>query len=126
MLLGGLCTSTIIVIPGAGAHVCTTSALELYVPLLEQTRPGGTREYKLALSILVTVTGSAVKLMSIWCPSTRELASNEYPRAGYSLFSHGNPGDGDFSSPKQHPLCSTLYKICMKPVKVCEEVRKFD
>ena len=70
-----------------------------------------------------TITGasSAFVLAGSRGPSTRELASNEYP--GSISFCHGNPGDVDFSSPKPRPLCSTSYKICRKPIKNSKTAR---
>ena len=85
---------------------------ELY-PFLKELR--GYSQVQTILSILVTGTSSTFKRASIWGPSTREHASNEYP--GTRCFTHWNPGDGDFSSPEPLPMCSTSYKICRKPVK---------
>ena len=68
---------------------------ELY-PFLKELR--GYSQVQTILSILVTGTSSTFKRASIWGPSTREHASNEYP--GTRCFTHGNPGDGDFFSPR--------------------------
>ena len=71
-----------------------------------------------------TITGasSAFVLAGSRGPSTRELASNEYP--GTRCFTPGNRGDSNFSSPKARSLCSTTRMHCI-PASSASSERRF-
>ena len=87
-------------------YVRVPTRIILHVSILEMLPFYQLREYSRVLpGLLIPVTGTSNTSYSpcIWAPGTRV--------PGYSLVYVGNPGHGNWSSPKSRPLGSISYGI---------------